>query len=452
MMTVKELANLTGTSVRTLQYYDKVGLLPPAAYTDAGYRLYNEQSLEHLHQILLYRELEFPLSKIKAIMASEDFDRYEVLDQQIEMLKAKKARLENLILFARGIKFSGGGKYIMSGIRAKYIPRIDLHDPVELKEAIPLRTPYVIYIDPCDTCNFRCKFCPTGNLDLMRKTPGRDHGPMSMTLYKEIIDSLSEFKDPIRVIRLYKEGEPLLNPHFAEMVRYAKASPKVLRVDTTTNGALLTPERSLEIINAGLDRINISVEGMNAQQYKEFSGINLDYEKYVENISFFYAHRNQCEVNIKICGDNLTQEQEEQFYNTFGNIADGISVERTIEYWPKYQEMGVDVDESVTLLGGKSREVMVCPYVFYEMCINSNGTYSLCRFDWNHAMIMGKEFAGKVTPKQVWDSITLWTFQSKFLNKERKLMPMLSCPKCGILKQGVPEDIDKYVDEILDKM
>ena len=128
MMTVKELANLTGTNVRTLQYYDKIGLLPPAAYTDAGYRLYNEQSLEHLHQILLYRELEFPLSKIKAIMASEDFDRYEVLEQQIEMLKAKKAHLENLILFARGIKFSGGGKYIMSGIRAKYIPRIDLHD------------------------------------------------------------------------------------------------------------------------------------------------------------------------------------------------------------------------------------------------------------------------------------------------------------------------------------
>lgn len=110
------------------------------------------------------------------------------------------------------------------------------------------------------------------------------------------------------------------------------------------------------------------------------------------------------------------------------------------------------MDESVTLLGGKSREVMVCPYVFYEMCINSNGTYSLCRFDWNHAMIMGKEFAGKVTPRQVWNSITLWTFQSKFLNKERKLMTILSCPKCGILKQGVPEDIDKYVDEILDKM
>lgn len=178
MMTVKELANLTETSVRTLQYYDKIGLLPPAAYTDAGYRLYNERSLEHLHQILLYRELEFPLSKIKAIMASEDFDRYQV---EVNTL-------------------------CQSGIQAKYTPRIDLHDPVELKEAIPLRTPYVIYIDPCDTCNFRCKFCPSGNLDLMKKTPGRGHGPMDMTLYKEIIDSLSEFEDPIRVIRLYKEG------------------------------------------------------------------------------------------------------------------------------------------------------------------------------------------------------------------------------------------------------
>ena len=60
----------------------------------------------------------------------------------------------------------------------------------------------------------------------MKKTPGRGHGPMDMTLYKEIIDSLSEFEDPIRVIRLYKEGDPLLNSHFAEMVRYAKASPK----------------------------------------------------------------------------------------------------------------------------------------------------------------------------------------------------------------------------------
>lgn len=337
-------------------------------------------------------------------------------------------------------------------MKARQIPRIDVYDRIELKNALPLRTPYVIYIDPCDTCNFRCKFCPSGNLDLMKKTKGRGHGPMDFEVYKSIIDRLDEFQDPIRVVRLYKEGEPLVNPRFADMVRYAKASKNVLRVDTTTNASLLTPKRSLEIIDAGLDRLNISIEGVNAKQYEEFSGYKLDYQKFVENIAFFYEHKGNCEMNIKINGDILTPKQEEEFYHTFGNITDGISVERTIEYWPKYNDMKVEFDETVSLLGGKSKEVQVCPYVFYEMCINSNGSYSLCRFDWNHAMILDQHVSYPATPKKIWDSITLWNFQQQFLKKQRKMMTVLSCPKCGILKQGVPEDLDEFAEEILEEM
>ena len=157
-------------------------------------------------------------------------------------------------------------------------------------------------------------------------------------------------------------------------------------------------------------------------------------------------------MNIKINGDILTPEQEEAFYRTFGNITDGINVERTIEYWPKFNDMKVDFDQEVSLLGGKSGEVQVCPYVFYEMCINSDGTYSLCRFDWNHAMLLDRHVSYPPTPKKIWDSITLWRFQEQFLKKERKLMTVLSCPKCGILKQGVPEDLDEFAEEILDEM
>lgn len=337
-------------------------------------------------------------------------------------------------------------------MRAKHIPRIDIHDRIELKNALPLRTPYVVHIDPCDACNFHCKFCPSGNLELMKKIKGRGHGPMDFEVYKNLINSLKEFPDKIRVIRLYKEGEPLLNKHFADMVRYAKESGCCERVDTTTNGSLLTPERSLAIIDAGLDRLNISVEGVNAFQYQEFSGYKLDYDQFVENIRFFYEHKKQCEVNIKICGDNLTAEQEEQFYETFGNIADGISVERAIEYWPKFDDMKMEYDESINMLGGESKEVQVCPYVFYEMCINSDASYSLCRFDWNHAMMMAPHVSYPPTPKKVWDSIALWNFQNQFLMKQRKMMTVLSCPKCGVMKQGVPEDIDAFADEILDNM
>lgn len=75
MMTVHEVSKLAGVSIRTLQYYDKIGLLHPTGYTDAGYRLYDDADLERLQQILLFRKLEFPLKDIKAIINSPDFDR-----------------------------------------------------------------------------------------------------------------------------------------------------------------------------------------------------------------------------------------------------------------------------------------------------------------------------------------------------------------------------------------
>lgn len=107
MMTVHEVGKLAGVSIRTLQYYDKIGLLHPTGYTDAGYRLYDDTDLERLQHILLFRELEFPLKDIKAIIDSPDFDRSKALEQQIELLTLKKEHLDNLIKLALGIKLLG---------------------------------------------------------------------------------------------------------------------------------------------------------------------------------------------------------------------------------------------------------------------------------------------------------------------------------------------------------
>ncbi|MBQ4259537.1 MAG: MerR family transcriptional regulator [Lachnospiraceae bacterium] len=107
MMTVHEVSKLAGVSIRTLQYYDKIGLLHPTGYTDAGYRLYDDTDLERLQHILLFRELEFPLKDIKAIINSSDFDRSKALEQQIELLQLKKEHIENLMNFALGIKMLG---------------------------------------------------------------------------------------------------------------------------------------------------------------------------------------------------------------------------------------------------------------------------------------------------------------------------------------------------------
>ena len=107
MMTVNEVNKLTGVSVRTLQYYDTIGLLKPVEYTESGYRLYDDTSLERLQQILLFKELEFPLKEIKKIIDAPNFDRNKALEQQIELLTMKKEHLENLINVARGIKGIG---------------------------------------------------------------------------------------------------------------------------------------------------------------------------------------------------------------------------------------------------------------------------------------------------------------------------------------------------------
>lgn len=107
MMTVNEVSKLTGVSIRTLQYYDKIGLLKPTNYTKTGYRLYDDTTLETLQQILLFRELEFPLKDIKKIIDSPSFDKNKALEQQITLLTLKKEHLENLIVLAHGIKEIG---------------------------------------------------------------------------------------------------------------------------------------------------------------------------------------------------------------------------------------------------------------------------------------------------------------------------------------------------------
>jgi len=107
MMTVKQVSELTGVSIRTLRYYDRIGLLSPSDRTVAGYRLYDDTALERLQQILLFRELEFPLSDIIRILSSPAFDRQKALSQQIELLELKRQRLGELIGLAREIKDKG---------------------------------------------------------------------------------------------------------------------------------------------------------------------------------------------------------------------------------------------------------------------------------------------------------------------------------------------------------
>lgn len=96
-MKINEVAKLTGITVRTLHYYDEIGLLPPSNITEAGYRIYDEEALETLQQILFFRELDIPLKEIKRIMESPLYDRNKALQKHKKILTQKRNRLDGLI-------------------------------------------------------------------------------------------------------------------------------------------------------------------------------------------------------------------------------------------------------------------------------------------------------------------------------------------------------------------
>ncbi|UAT30949.1 MerR family transcriptional regulator [Bacillus badius] len=96
-MKIKEVADIAGISVRTLHHYDQIGLLRPTSTTEAGYRLYTDEDLEALQQILFFKELGFPLKKIKEIIESPSFNRQEALELHQKMLLEKRRRLDQMI-------------------------------------------------------------------------------------------------------------------------------------------------------------------------------------------------------------------------------------------------------------------------------------------------------------------------------------------------------------------
>lgn len=97
MKTVKDMSEISGVSIRTLRYYDEIGLLKPTELSDAGYRLYDNKALERLQEIMFFKELEIPLEDIKKIMDSPNYDKEQALLTQKKLLEQKRNRLNGII-------------------------------------------------------------------------------------------------------------------------------------------------------------------------------------------------------------------------------------------------------------------------------------------------------------------------------------------------------------------
>ncbi|MDA9776188.1 radical SAM protein [Paracoccaceae bacterium] len=331
-------------------------------------------------------------------------------------------------------------------MKAKFEPRIDLNNRTKIEEVIPLATPLTLFVDPSDACNFKCKFCPTSDRKLMKHV-GRPWKQMSLELFHKIASDMKEFPQKVEVLRMYKDGEPLINKNFIDMIKHAKKEKVANRIDTTTNASLLTMQKANLLADAGLDRINISIYGTNSTQYRDFSNTKAEYERIVENVKYFDSISGKCEVLVKISGDHLSLDEKKLFLDTFGNHCDKIYIEHVMSCWPNF-ELGELVNQDVGIYGQEVKEVDACPYPFYSMSINSDGVVSLCFLDWSRKLVIGD--VKRQSVKEVWQSTEMKKYQRMFLEGNRKGHPI--CGECGQLSHGLPDNIDAFKDEILSRL
>jgi radical SAM protein with 4Fe4S-binding SPASM domain len=332
-------------------------------------------------------------------------------------------------------------------MKAQLKPRINLEGRTPLETVIPLSTPFVVFVDPASSCNFKCTFCPTGHRDMIDET-GRFQGVMKLDVFKKVVDDLAAFDKPIKVLRMYKDGEPFLNKRLADMVAYAKQSKFIDYIDTTTNGTFLSPDRIGPVLEAGIDKINISVDGMTEETYVQFTGFKFDFKTFVQNVKWLYDNKRNCEVVVKIPGELITEAQRQEFFDTFGDHCDRIFVENFAPCWPEFdveEHTGIKITKGIYQqeIGGTD----TCPYIFYGYSVNADGLVSSCFLDWGRKLIIGD--VRQQSMKEIWNSDLMNTLRLQHLKGQRRQNGV--CGNCGQLSHCLPDNIDAHRPMLLTK-
>lgn len=330
-------------------------------------------------------------------------------------------------------------------MKAKIHTKIDTENRTKLEDVIPLSEPLVISIEPTDICNFKCEFCPNGRTELLKNT-NRNLGYMELKLFKKIIDDISKFEKKVKCLKLYGNGEPLLHKDFYKMVEYAKLKNVSEKIKVTTNASFLSNENSLNIIKAGLDRIEISIEGLNEEEYYNFSGIKINFQKLLDNINFFYNNKKQCEVFIKIAVNNPTEEYVNKFYDIFGNMADIVHIDNISDTWNGYNSSKIEYHQTKTVhdqIINKNKKV--CTLIFYTMHISSDGKVVPCFSDYKKRMIFSD--INEISVKEAWNSQYLRKMHIMFLSGKKNEHPI--CKNCKHPIFESYDDIDEYKEELL---
>lgn len=317
-----------------------------------------------------------------------------------------------------------------------------------LQEVIPLETPYVVHIETNNTCNFKCKFCFESNDELLKQY-GIKRGFMARELFEKIIDDLKNFPNKIKRLYFHVAGEPLLHRDILHFIQYAKAAQIAEQLVLFTNGALLTEDLGTKVAHSGLDIIQISVEGVSAEKYKEVTGRTINYEAFLANIAHLYKEKpSACTMHAKILDCNLSEEEKAKFYHDYAGISDECYIEELLDICPSdIMDTTLGKGKTFTQEGRTLKEKKICTIPFYVMDINYDGSVDACSCDWRRKLIMGN--VAQENLYHIWNGKIFQNFRQMQLKGQRK--KCVACKDCKAILNQL-DDIDIYKEELLGKM
>lgn len=305
----------------------------------------------------------------------------------------------------------------------------------KLADMLPLDTPLSIHLCPSTFCNFKCNYCwhSLEGKDNMHIAGSIKKELMDMELYQLIIKQIAEFPQKLKLLNFAWCGEPLLHPQIAEMVSLAKSYNGGIaeRVEIVTNASMLTPELGEQLAQAGLDRIRISLQGLTEEAYYHTSRVKIDYDKFLNNLKYFYDHKRNTEVYIKIMDVMAkTEEEKERFQELFSDKADYLNIENLV---PLVDEIDLSSEKKVYekgYFGNKIRNIEVCPTVFFALIISPGGIVLPCCSADSYEGSIGT-ISKEITLREIWNGRKLAALRRDMLKKPGggyKNIPM--CKKC----------------------
>lgn len=345
-------------------------------------------------------------------------------------------------------------------IKAIVQARIDSSDKVQLENAIPLSTPFSAHIDVCSVCNFKCSFCFQADAEGM-KAVNLKRGMMPVALFKKIVDDLKGFPQQLKKVKIGNHGEPTLHPDLPEMIAYLRDSGVAQTIEMFTNGSKLNKTLNRKLIDAGLRRVNISLEGMDSETYLRVAGVKIDMAELVDGVADLYAVRGDCKIYVKIANRvrslnkdddsvlTLSPEAQDKFYATFGNICDEIYIENVVPQWARTQ---AEKQNSLGAVGMYGQHIQgykhACPFIFMYMHFNWDGTTSPCTLDWAKKVVVGN--VARESAVDIWRGQSLRMLQQAQLQGQRHRVDF--CNDCSAPMVCCKENLDGHLDELLEKI